>query len=326
VRVDLQPPAWATHLVHDLDDWLKHPVPVAEVRPFALPDDAYYEYAWLDRDGERRPDPANPNASRNPWWDFARWLAGPDYRPDPWAARAAAGGRLAGTVRRLRLDSQLLDQQRHVLVYSAPGQAGDALPHVWFQDGKAYHGWGRAPHVYELLRDAGHVAPAHLVFVPPVDRAGEYHFDDAYLRFLVEEALPAAEAVAPCDGRRTAWGASLGGLCSANLAWKHPLRFQSVVAQSGAFLFHPGQDLRRPHEGREFWRDRVRDEAWRPLRFHLQTGTLEWLHEPNRRLAAALTEADYPVEYVERHAGHNWVNWQDGIAAGLRFAVPAAAR
>ena len=43
----------------------------------------------------------------------------------------------------------------------------------------------------------------------------------------------------------------MGGLCSAELAWRHPLRFQTVVAQSGAFLFHPGQ-----HAGDDPYRDR----------------------------------------------------------------------
>ena len=41
MRVDLQPPAWATHLLSDLTDWQRAPLPAADVAPFDLPDDAY---------------------------------------------------------------------------------------------------------------------------------------------------------------------------------------------------------------------------------------------------------------------------------------------
>ncbi|HOX25010.1 MAG TPA: alpha/beta hydrolase-fold protein [Candidatus Krumholzibacteria bacterium] len=322
MRVDLAPPPWATHLISDRDDWLRAPRPVAAVAPFDLPDDAYFEYAYLDADGRRRPDPANPNPPNNPWWDYARYLAGPGYRPDPWAQVPDGTGPL-GTVARLKLASRRLRQPRHLLVYSPPGTAGARLPQVWFQDGKAYYGWGKAPQVLDRLIAAGQCAPAHLVFVPPSDRDREYAFNDAYLEFLVEEAVPAVEERAPGDGRRAAWGASLGGLCSAELGWRYPLTFQTLVTQSGAFLFAPGRSPGAgPYGGREWWADRVRTEAWRPLRWQVQTGVLEWLHRPNRNLAGALDAAGLDVEYVERTAGHNWTNWRDGLAAGFRFALP----
>ena len=322
MNIDLTPPDWATHLISDRDDWMHAPRPVADLAAFDVPDDAYFEYAWLDAAGNKRPDPANTQPGRNPWWPFARPLSGPDYRPDPWAVippRTEALGR----VRRLRLDSARLGGSRHILVYSPAGMQDEPLPHVWFQDGKAYFGWGKAPQVLDRLLDAGRCAPAHLVFVPPVDRTLEYHFNDDYLAFVTDEALPAVEAVAPCNGRRVAWGASLGGLCSAELVWRFPLRFQTVVTQSGAFLFHPGQDPGSdPYSGHQWWADRIGREAWRPLRWQLQTGTLEWLHEPNRFLFSALENADFDVTYQERNSGHNWTTWRDGLAAGFRFALP----
>ncbi len=320
--LDLKPPTWATHLVSDLDDWFRAPRPVAEVVPFELPDDAYFEYAWLDRDGEPPPDPDNPNPPNNPWWEYARSLAGPEYEPDPWSLvppKTAPAGRVV----RLRLDSEHLGQQRHVLVYTPAGQAGQPLPQVVFQDGKAYFGWGRTPQVLDRLLRTGNCAPAHLVFIPPVDRTREYHFDDRYLAFVTEEVLPAVQERAPGNGQRTAWGASMGGLCSAELAWRHPLRFQTVVSQSGAFLFHPGQRLADgPHSGKEWWAERVRTEAWRPVRWVLQTGTLEWLHRPNENLAAALENADLDVVYSERPSGHNWTTWRNGLADAFCRILP----
>jgi enterochelin esterase family protein len=322
MRVELQPPEWATHLISDLDDWMRRPRPVAELVPFELPDDAYFEYAWLDADGEKRPDPANENEPRNPWWPYARYLAGPDWRPDPWA-RIEPRTVPAGTTRRLKLSSEHLGRERHVLVYTPAGHQDRELPQVWFQDGKAFYGWGKAPQVLDKLLANGQCGPAHLVFVPPINRTREYHFNQRYLAFLTEELLPEVERRAPGDGQRTAWGASMGGLCSAELAWRHPLKFQSVVSQSGAYLYHPGQEPGAdPHGGREWWAERVGEEVWRPLRWNLQTGTLEWLHGPNANLADALRTAEYAVQYGERPSGHNWTTWRDGLAEGFRFALP----
>ena len=76
------------------------------------------------------------------------------------------------------------------------------------------------------------------------------------------------------------------------------------------------------HGGIEWWAQRVVDEAWRPIRWQLQTGTLEWLHLPNKNLAAALENADFDVTYQERASGHNWTTWRNGLADGFRFALP----
>jgi enterochelin esterase family protein len=320
MRVDLAPPPWATHLLSDLTDWQRAPVPVAELAPFEIPDDAYFEYAWLDAAGARRPDPANTNPRLNPWWDYACHLTGPDYRPDPDAA--AQDARPRGRVLRLEVPSRVLGETRRLLIYSPPGLADAALPHVLFNDGKAYFGWGRAPQVFDRLHGRGEVAPAHLVFVPPRERTREYAFNPVFRRFLVEEVLPAAEARAPCDGRRTVWGASLGGLLGAMLAWERRELFQTVVAQSGAFLFSPETLRANPFVGEESFLATVRAGDPRGIRWHLDCGALEWLLASNERLAAALAAAGAEARLVTRNAGHNWVNWRNGLAGGFRAALP----
>ncbi len=67
----------------------------------------------------------------------------------------------------------------------------------------------------------------------------------------------------------------------------------------------------------------MESEPWRPLRWFLTTGMLEWLYAPNRNLASTLEGRGYAVGYLERTMGHNWANWSDGLAPGLRFALPA---
>jgi enterochelin esterase family protein len=320
MRVELTPPSWATHLVSDLTDWRRAPLAVDELVPFDLPDDAYFEYAWQDAAGERHPDPSNPNPLLNPWWKYASHLTGPEYRIDPWVA--GDGVRPAGRVLRLRVPSRHFGADRQVLVYTPAGLGAAELPVVYFQDGKAYFGWGRVCQVLDRLLGAGLVAPAHLVFVTPNQRTAEYAFNDAYLQHMITEVLPAVEDRVSGNGRRTAWGASLGGLCSAQLAWDHPHLFQRVVSQSGAFLFSPDMDFSFPFAGGETFTARVRDEAKRPITWHLECGTLEWLTPSNVRLQETLARQGAVVQLVTRSAGHNWVNWRNGVAAGLRFSLP----
>ena len=322
MRVSLHPPAWATHLLSDLGDWNREPLPVAEMAPFELPDDAYFEYAYRDAAGEKRPDPDNDEAAQNPWWPFARRLLGPDYRPEPLAA--LGGRRPAGRLLRTEIDSTVLGQRRRLLIYSPPGTLHSALPHVLFQDGKAFFGWGKAPQVLDGLLAAGEVQPAHLIFVSPIERTREYAFNSDYRRFLVEEVVPFAASQAPCNGQRIAWGASLGGLLSALLAWQHPLVFQTVITQSGAFQYAPDQDLSDPYSGPEWMRDQIAAAVWRPLRWYLDCGTLEWLIASNRNLAGTLAERGYEHRLVTRNAGHNWTNWRNGLAGAFRFALDPA--
>jgi len=320
MRVDLRAPAWATHLLSDLTDWRKAPLAVGDMAPFDLPDDAYFEYAWQDADGQYRRDPDNPNPGLNPWWKFASHLTGPDYRPDRWVV--ASGVRPQGRLLRLRVPSARFAGERQVLIYT-PGSLAEAeLPVIYFLDGKAFYGWGRICQVLDRLLAAGEIAPAHFVFLTPGQRTVEYAFNDDYLDHMVTEVLPTVEKRIRCDGYRTAWGASLGGLCSAHLAWAYPEEFQQVVSQSGSFLFSPDMDFDFPFAGSESFCKKVATEGPRPVAWHLACGTLEWLHGSNIRLADALGGQGARVQYLTRNAGHNWVNWRNGLADGLRFALP----
>jgi len=319
VRVELQPPSWATHLLSDLTDWQRSPLAVTEMAPFDLPDDVYFEYAYRDAAGEHRPDPANRNPRLNPWWKFACHLTGPTYRPEPLARVGSVAPR--GRLERLTFASRILGERRTVYLYSPAGSTARALPHVLFQDGKAYLGWGKVPQVFDRLLAGGQVRPAHLIMVPPREREREYAFAEDYERFIVEEVLPRAAAARPCDGERVAWGASLGGLFGAHLAWRQPDLFASVVTQSGAFLYSPGQDFDDPFGGDEYFIRQVRDGRPRSLRWYLDCGTLEWLRGPNERLHAALRERGASARLVLRNAGHNWTNWRNGLAGAFRFAL-----
>lgn len=319
MRIDLQPPTWATHFLSDQTDWNKAPVPVGDMAPFTIPDDSYFEYAYTDATGDKRPDPDNDNLRQNPWWEHASNIMGPAYRASE--DLPPENARPQGQVLRMVVDSKLLGEERRILVYSPAGMAGEALPHILFQDGKAFFGWGKVPQLLDHLMARGEVPAAHLVFVPPRSRTKEYAFNATYRRFLTEELMPLVEDRLKCNGSRVAWGASLGGLLSAQLAWESPHLFQRVVAQSGAFLFSEDMDKKNPFAGRESFRDQVLSEDPRALRWYLECGTLEWLWDSNARLLEALQQQGMDARLVGRSAGHNWTNWRNGLASGLRFAL-----
>ena len=320
MKVDITVPAWAEQVVSDLTDMERnpHPVDAAQVSKFTLdlPDDAYFEYAFVAADGTWRADPANDLKAENPWYPNVSAVEGPDYTPSPFAnPETTAGGR----VLRQRLESQALGQTRRLILYTPKGYEAEGLPTVFVQDGTAYYRIARLADVLEALLQKNLVRPAHLVFIEPQDRAAEYRFNPDYRSFITDELLPNLEELEQTD-ERILMGASLGGLVSATLALKHPDVFSTVVSQSGAFIGSPKElDFYR---GETSWvLEELEKREKVDLRWYVETGTLEWLTEINRRVRDVLEAKGYDYSYQERNAGHNWTNWRNGLADALKFAL-----
>jgi enterochelin esterase-like enzyme len=310
-------PPWASHLISDLGDWHRSPLPVADIKPFELPDDAWFEFAWLDAEGNPHPDPKADPAG-NPWWDYACCRFGPDFREhtDIPRAQTKAESRFV----RHKYQSVHLGSPRWVFMYS-PAGPDEPRPLVLFQDGKATWHHGRVGPLVDALTRKGDIPAAHYVFVQPEKRGEDYLFSSQYVAFVVSELLPFVESKLACDGRRKAWGVSLGALASAWLALAEPGVFDTVIAQSGAFLGGREDDPHNPYEGSEWLLSRIRAGEGDRLRWSLECGTLEWLHEGHLRLVDAMKTSGLPHRSVERNMGHNWANWRQGIPDSLRWAL-----
>lgn len=319
--LEIHTPDWATHIVSDLTDMERnpHPVDAAKVSSFTLelPDDVYFEYAFLDANGKMRADPDIDKRADNPWYPEVSAVFGPTYEPDTYAEPKLEA---QGEVRRHRLESKVLSQTRRLTTYTPKGYEAEPLPTVLVQDGTAYYRVARLADVLETLLADELVRPAHLLFVEPLDRAEEYRFNPAYRQFICDEVIPFADNTLAITQERIAMGASLGGLMSATLALHHPELFQTVVAQSGAFLGTP--------EDMDFYRSedswlavKLEAEEAKDVRWYVECGTLEWLSAVNRRIRDALEGGNYDYQYLERHAGHNWTNWKNGLSHALRFAL-----
>ncbi len=319
----IQVPDWARHVVSDLTDMDRRPVPVdaRKVRAITLdlPDDVYFEYAFLDENGRMRADPDNDQRADNPWYPEASAAHGPRYRPDRLAYPDADLER--GTVDRGRLPSTALGgQPRRWVVYTPEGHEGQELPWVFVQDGIAFYRMAKLHLVMEALVRLGEARPARFAFVEPVDRRAEYGFSSAYRAFSTDELLPELEKRYGGTGERIWVGASLGGLLSATVGLERPDLVSAVVTFSGAYLGTP-QDRDFYDSQRSWVLDRLRAGDTAPSRWYLEVGTIEWLTNANREVAEALSGRGIEHQLRERNAGHNWTNWRNGMASALRFAL-----
>lgn len=327
MQVEIVIPPWAELIASDHTDMERnpHPVDAQKVSSFSLklPDDVYFEYAFIDAEGRMRADPENPLRADNPWYPEVSAIHGPEYRASPYAALPEESER--STLERHRLNSERLQAVRRVAVYTPHGQHGADLPLVLVHDGTAFMRVGRLQRVLEVLVEEGRARPARLAFVEPVDRTAEYGFGDDYLRFTMDELLPFLDREYPSSGERIAVGASLGGLMSARLGLLQSeefsaVKFSAVATFSGAFLGSP-EDRDFYGSDKSWVLDRIRSGKALPLRWYVDVGTIEWLTDVNREVAVELARNGCVHEYGERNAGHNWVNWRNGMAAALSFVL-----
>lgn len=318
MKLCISVPEWAKFIVSDFSDLERNPQPVKNSQwVFELPDDAYFEYGFLDAEGNMKPDPNQIAKAENPWFPNLSAILAPNYQADIYANPTLAA---QGRVLRLRLESKCLQQTRRMIVYTPLGYEARALPVVYVQDGVAYYRIGKLADVLEQLLQEQAVRPAHLIFIEPIDRFAEYRFNSVYQKFMVEELLPFIEDKIQTTSERMVMGASLGGLVSAVLALEHPALFQTVISQSGAFLGSPEEpDFYRSQ--RSWVLETLQKSEALPLRWHTEVGTLEWLTDINRQIHRVLLQKGYDHAYIERNAGHNWVNWRNGLGSALQFAL-----
>jgi enterochelin esterase-like enzyme len=322
--VTFSAPAGAAALVGDFTDWRKRPaLPVVEGQSItlSLPRGAWVEYAWLDEAGTPFADPDNAQKSLNPWWPYPRAVVVGQYAQHPlWAAPEATR---KGTAHRLTWEGKGVSGTRRAIVYTPHGyQSSQAVPIYYVQDGVAFYRTGKLGEVMDRAVEAGLASGAVLVFVEPGDRSAEYYLNDRYLDFLKSEVFPRVEGELATASERGLWGASLGGLISLHLGAAHPDLFSRVVSHSGAFIARPGAEkdgIIDTTTAGEWLRERLSVSPPTHLKTSLDTGVLEWLAAPNRRMAALFADADLPHQYREYASGHNWVTWRAALPEAFLY-------
>jgi enterochelin esterase-like enzyme len=308
--VTFTPPGDAAYLIGDFTDWDDKSLPIDGPITIEFPLGAYIEYAYLDANKQPFADPTNHKKPKNPWHDFDRSLTLPQNHfqtpPRPHHFR--------GSVHEHIINSPVFEQIWMYYVYEPPVSP---LVTLYVHDGEAFYRTLQFHEVAEALIEQGVIRPVRLVMIEPHDRMSDYWFNERYETLLRDEILPEVDRRYGATPERGLWGASLGGLVSAWLAWRNPDLFTKVGSQSGCFTAHPngGDEYHDP----EWFTEQFAATPCKLLRFYLQIGQMEWLLAPNRRFAAVLVDKGYPHHYEELPSGHNWATWEQGLAPGLTF-------
>lgn len=215
---------------------------------------------------------------------------------------------------------------------------------VVFQDGWSYldpDGEVRGSTVLDNLIHSGDLPPTIGVFVDPgifpdvedpderKNRNAEYDaFDDRYVRFLLQEALPLVTtrwALSSDPADRAVCGGSSGGNCAFTAGWMRPDQFGRVIGFLSSFAQMPNGN---PYP------ELIAATSAKPLRIFLQAGhrDLHW-NDPewnwlanNLRVTAALAEAGYDFRLVLGDGGHSPNHGGVLLPDALRWVFRASSR
>ncbi len=203
-----------------------------------------------------------------------------------------------------------------------------------FQDGGRFYK-DDVPTVFDNLIAQGAMPVALGIFLDPgvfadttvSNRSAEYDtLSDRYVRFLLEEILPAVEReyrLRPDAAGRAIGGLSSGAICAFTAAWQRPDQFGKVLCWIGSFAnIAAGPTLR---EGGHNYPPLIRRLPRKPIRVFLQDGAndldCEYGNWPlaNQEMAAALAFAGYDYQFVYGQGFHSPLHGRAILPDALRW-------
>lgn len=172
-----------------------------------------------------------------------------------------------------------------------------------------------------------YVAPLPLITVLPdgglsfwLNRGPRERYED----FVVQDLLPhVARTFHVRTGKAAIGGLSMGGFGAMYLGLRHPDRFASIWAHSGAFrseaeLVARGWSPATAHlADPDTWVPLGPDEATELPAVSFDCGLEDPLLEGNRALHRRLAERGIPHTYREHPGGHTWEYWDTHVREAL---------
>jgi enterochelin esterase-like enzyme len=267
-----------------------------------LPDLDCLEYLF-DVDGERAPDPGNPELVEGAFGPHS-WLAMPGYEPPGWLHEPERPGQ------RHPLSVAKVD----VEVWEPVDHEGEELPLLLVHDGAEMDQYGG------VVRYAATRPPMRVALLNPGRHRDErYAANAAYAATLVEKVLPAITDEFPTQHRPVLVGQSLGALAALHAAWTAPGSFAGLMLQSGSF-FTPVLD---PQESGYSHFAQVtgfvatvldaRQAAPERLEVAMTCGTAEENLANNLAIRDQLRAVGLNVSWGEVRQGHTWTCWRDSL-------------
>ena len=196
---------------------------------------------------------------------------------------------------------------RTVQVYIPAGYVERTpAPFMVLQDGPSYVTRFKLPTVLDNMIASKQLPQMLAIFVPNAGGRRSVEYDtlsDAYVRFVLEDVLPAVEAGAPVklttdpEGR-SAGGHSSGGIAAFTMGWERPDQFRRILTHSGSFVSIRGGDK---------YPGIVKAMPVKPLRVFMSVGTKDneaprW-QRGNENLAVAFKEKAYHYRLVIQNDG-----------------------
>lgn len=297
------------------DDMLSklHPSSPVYYLKKTFPIDARLSYRFLSEDRGTFNDPANPHSFQEVFGNNT-YLRMPGYE-EPKYLQSPSRSVPRGELRSVEIKSSARNDNfsRKVSVYIPNGmRLKGKVRFLYVHDGEQAIAIGR---FVDILDNLYHYEPKTLkvivVFVPPVDRHGEYMMNPKFARWCARTLAPQVEKflkVSSSSELRAVSGSSLGGLAAAYTALMHPNVFGNVAAQSSSFWF----DEKAIVKG-------YASKKTLPIRFFIQTGTINDALVGTRAMLEVLQQKGYEVNYRESSESHNWANWAGQYDAMIRW-------
>jgi enterochelin esterase-like enzyme len=276
--------------------------------------DARLDYKYVLNGSNWILDPENPYTCVGGYGPNSE-LRMPDYIIPPEIAYYASIPH--GTIRDTSFYSTNLGNTRTVKIYLPPYY--DVLkqyPVILFHDGPEYISLGNASNIFDYLIFHQEIDPVIGIFVPPVDRTGEYAGTkkDAFTAFIVDELIPVIDqkyATSKDPHKRATVGASNGGNIALYIGMKHPETFGRIAAQSSNV--------------ESIISSTYQNEAKIDLELYLDIGTydISVLIPLVSNFVQILQNKNYVYQSKIWHEGHSWGSWKGHLSFALRqFFAP----
>ncbi len=291
-----------------------HPASTVYYLKKEFPINARLSYRFFTEDRGSFNDPANPNSLQEVFGNNT-FLTMPGYEKPKYLnipVRAVPRGVLK--MLQIKTTGRNDNFSREVTIYIPNGMRmrGKAR-FLYVHDGAQAITIGR---FIEVLDNLYHYEPytvkTIVVFVPPVDRHGEYMMNPKFARWNARTLVQQVEKflkVTSAAELRTICGSSLGGLLATHAALMHPSIFGNVAAQSASFWFDEKAIIKAYTLKKKL-----------PIRFYIQTGTINDALEGSHEMLKVLQQKGYDVTYRETSESHNWANWSAKYAEIVRWA------
>lgn len=205
-------------------------------------------------------------------------------------------------------NSMGIEMQYHVYV-PFEYEKGDTDYILYAMDGSDYLNFSKINLVLDYMIHKGKIPRLVAILIDPHERTKEYTIYEPYYNYIVKELMPYVEnkyVNNKDDIDRSVIGVSWGGLTSIYIAVNTPGKFSRVLSQSGSFW---------PKDWLIF--DMVSGAITPPIKFCLQTGTIQDTEEMNDAMVNLLKAKGYTVDYVKYAESHSWGNWKGHLNEGL---------